>query len=94
MDFMLTNEPGLLYTESAFASSVKPTVPIPKGGIDIKTTKYNTSYSLWKAAEQRKELQDALKTLNKKAFPGHWKPHIPHVLRTNARLNKECGRRS
>lgn len=63
MDYMLTNEPGMLYSESAMAVSVKPGVPVPKNGIDIKTTKYNTSYSLWKAAEQRKELQDALKDL-------------------------------
>ncbi len=63
MDYMLTKEPGVLYSESAMAVSVKPGVPVPKNGIDIKTTKYNQSYSLWKAADQRKELQDALKDL-------------------------------
>ncbi|MDQ1911994.1 ABC transporter substrate-binding protein [Paenibacillus sp. GD4] len=63
MDFMLTKEPGLLYTQSAFAVSVKPSVPVPNGGIDIKTTKYNKNYSLWEAAEQRKMLQDLLKNL-------------------------------
>lgn len=63
MDYMLTKEPGVIYTESAFACSVKPSVPIAKGGIDIKTTKYNANYSLWTAAEQRKTLQDALKDL-------------------------------
>ncbi|MEK4355801.1 ABC transporter substrate-binding protein [Paenibacillus sp. FSL M7-1455] len=64
MDFMLTNEPGELYTKSAYAVSVKPSVPIPQGGIDIRTTKYNTAYDLWKAAEQRKDLQSALKSLS------------------------------
>lgn len=63
MDYMLTKEPAVLYTESAMAVAVKPGVPVPKNGIDIQTTKYNKSYSLWKAAEQRKELQDALKDL-------------------------------
>lgn len=63
MDYMLTNEPGALYTQSAYAVSVKPSVPVPQGGIDIKTTKYNKTYSLWTAAEQRKALQDALKDL-------------------------------
>ncbi|GAB2671830.1 ABC transporter substrate-binding protein [Paenibacillus thermoaerophilus] len=63
MDFMLTEKPALIYTQSAYAVSVKPSVPVPPGGIDIKTTKYNQSYSLWTAAEQRKELQDALKDL-------------------------------
>jgi iron(III) transport system substrate-binding protein len=63
MDYMLTNEPGELYTQSAYAVSVKASVPIPKGGIDIKTTKYNVAYDLLKAASQRKELQNALKDL-------------------------------
>jgi iron(III) transport system substrate-binding protein len=63
MDYMLTKEPGQLYSESAFAVSVKPSVPVPKGGVDIKTTKYNKTYSLWTAADQRKALQDALKDL-------------------------------
>lgn len=63
MDYMLTNEPGELYTQSAYAVSVKASVPIPKGGIDIKTTKYNDAYDLLKAASQRKELQNALKDL-------------------------------
>lgn len=63
MDYMLTKEPGVIYSESAYAVSVKPSVPVPQGGIDIKTTKYNKSYSLWTAAEQRKALQDALKDL-------------------------------
>ncbi|MFH5187288.1 ABC transporter substrate-binding protein [Paenibacillus sp. TAB 01] len=63
MDYMLTNEPGTLYSQSAYAVSVKPSVPVPPGGIDIKTTKYNKTYSLWTAAEQRKALQDALKDL-------------------------------
>ncbi|CAG7608667.1 hypothetical protein PAESOLCIP111_01087 [Paenibacillus solanacearum] len=63
MDYMLTNEPGLLYSQSAYAVSVKPSVPVPQGGIDIKTTKYNKTYSLWTAADQRKALQDALKDL-------------------------------
>lgn len=63
MDYMLTVEPGKLYTQSAFAVSVKPNVPIAPGGIDIKGTKYNKDYSLWTAAEQRKTLQDALKDL-------------------------------
>ncbi|MCR8644367.1 ABC transporter substrate-binding protein [Paenibacillus sp. N1-5-1-14] len=63
MDFMLTKEPAQLYTESAMAVAVKPGVPIPKNGVDINSTKYNTKYSLWQAAEERKELQDALKNL-------------------------------
>ncbi|SFK82969.1 iron(III) transport system substrate-binding protein [Paenibacillus sp. 1_12] len=63
MDYMLTAEPGKIYTESAYSVSVKPGVPVPPGGVDIKTTKYNKSYSLWTAAEQRKVLQDALKDL-------------------------------
>jgi iron(III) transport system substrate-binding protein len=63
MDFMLTNTPGEIYTQSAYAVSTKPSVPIPPGGIDIKSTKYNQDYDLWKAADQRKDLQDALKSL-------------------------------
>ncbi|MFX3633912.1 MAG: ABC transporter substrate-binding protein [Candidatus Pristimantibacillus sp.] len=63
MDYMLTNGPGEQYTQSAYAVSVKPSVPIPDGGIDIKSTKYNVNYDLWKAAEQRKDLQSALKDL-------------------------------
>lgn len=63
MDFMLTEEPGVIYTSSAFSVSVKPSIPVPEGGIDIKTTKYNTSYDLWTAASQRKDLQNALKDL-------------------------------
>lgn len=63
MDYMLTDQPGIIYTSSAYSVSVKPSVPIPDGGIDIKETNYNTSYDLWKAAADRKELQDALKDL-------------------------------
>ena len=63
MDFMLTDRPGELYTSSAYSVSVKASVPIPEGGIDIKETNYNVNYDLWTAAKDRKELQDALKDL-------------------------------
>lgn len=63
MDFMLTEKPGEIYTSSAYSVSVKPTVPVPAGGIDIKETNYNANYDLWTAAKQRSELQDALKDL-------------------------------
>ncbi|URN94994.1 MAG: ABC transporter substrate-binding protein [Candidatus Pristimantibacillus lignocellulolyticus] len=63
MDFMLTEKPAVIYTSSAYSVSVKPTVPVPDGGIDIKETNYNVNYDLWTAASQRKELQDALKDL-------------------------------
>lgn len=63
MDYMLTKEPGEIYTQSAYAVSVKDSVPIPEGGIDIKSTNYNASYDLLKAAAQRKDLQSALKDL-------------------------------
>ncbi|GIP18905.1 ABC transporter substrate-binding protein [Paenibacillus montaniterrae] len=63
MDFMLTDQPGIIYTSSAYSVSVKASVPIPDGGIDIKETNYNANYDLWQAAADRKELQDALKDL-------------------------------